>query len=152
MEITIPWTNDIICYARQFPRNPKGQYQTEKGGAIASATPKAGIEIGTLPVGAKVKLTINNAGWDFLVVHQGNPDAAMYDASCDGTWLLMQDCYENRQWHSAVINNYASSEIHAYLYNTFFALLDIKAKNKIRYIKIPYGTGSDMAVNSGSDG
>lgn len=61
MEITIPWTNDITCYARQFPRNPRGQYQTERDGAVASATPKGGIEIGTLPVGTAIEVPVLSA-------------------------------------------------------------------------------------------
>ena len=152
MEITIPWTNDITCYARQFPRNPKGQYQTERDGAVASATPKGGIEIGTLPVGSKVKLTVNGVGWDFLVVHQGNPDAAMYDASCDGTWLLMKDIYESRQWHSSNTNVLENSTIQSYLNGTFLDLFDADIKAAIKQVKIPYrkngGSGGTALIGA----
>jgi hypothetical protein len=153
MEITIPWTNDIICYARQFPRNPKGQYQTERDGAVASATPKGGIEIGSMPVGTKVKLTVNGTDWDFLIVHQGNPDVSLYDASCDGTWLLMEDIYESRQWHSSKVNDYENSTIHSYLNGTFLGLFDADIQAAIKQVKIPYvnGTGSS-AVASGASG
>lgn len=45
MEIIIPWENDALCVARQFPRNRKGQYQTRLNGAVASATPKANFVV-----------------------------------------------------------------------------------------------------------
>lgn len=48
----------------------------------------------------------------YFVVHKGRPSAA-YDASCSGVWLLMEDIYENRQWHSSNVNDYANSTIHA---------------------------------------
>lgn len=154
MEITIPWTNDITCYARQFPRNPKGQYQTERDGAVASATPKGGIEIGTLPVESKVKLTVNGTDWDFLIVHQGNPDAAMYDASCDGTWLLMEDIYESRQWNNSDTNDYENSTIHSYLNSTFLGLLDANIQSAIKEVKLPYraGSGHGTTITSGASG
>jgi hypothetical protein len=154
MEITIPWTNDITCYARQFPRNPKGQYQTERDGAVASATPKGGIEIGTLPVGSKVKLTVNGTDWDFLIVHQGNPDVSLYDASCDGTWLLMEDIYESRQWNSSDVNDYENSTIHSYLNSTFLGLLDSDIQSAIKQVKLPYraGSGYGTTITSGANG
>ena len=53
---------------------------------MASAT------IGTKAVGSIVKIKINGVLTDFIIVHQGLP-GAMYDSSCDGTWVLMKDCY-----------------------------------------------------------
>ena len=42
-----------------------------------------------LSVGSKVSIQIDGQSLNFLVVHQGNPDPRVYDASCEGTWLLM---------------------------------------------------------------
>ena len=61
MDIIIPWENDALCVARQFPRNRKGQYQTRPNGAVASATPKAGLAIGTMPVGTAIEVPVLSA-------------------------------------------------------------------------------------------
>lgn len=93
--------------------------------------------ISTLAVGSSVYLNVGGTRTEFLVVHQGLP-SSMYDASCNGTWLLMKDIYENRAWHSSNVNKYESSDIHSYLNNTFLNLLDSNIKNTIKQVKIPY--------------
>ena len=76
-----------------------------------------------LGIGHSIKLNLNGTPWDWLVVHQGLP-SSIYDASCDGTWLLMMDIYENRVWQSGNINKYESSDIYTYLNNPFLNLFD----------------------------
>ena len=78
----------------------------------------------------------------------------MYDASCNGTWLLMQDIYEKRAWDSSNTNDYANSTIHSYLNSTFLDLLESNIKNVIKRVKIPYrkGSGASKTVTSGSSG
>lgn len=90
-----------------------------------------------LEIGQTIKLNLNGTPWDWLVVHQGIP-SSIYDASCDGTWLLLKDIYENRQWHSSNENKLESSDIHAYLNNTFLNLFDSNIKDTIKQVKIPY--------------
>ena len=131
------------------------------GGAVATDYTVGGdpsgapalIRLGDMAVGRTIKLPFNGTLYDFLVVHQGKP-SDMYDDSCAGTWLLMKDCYENRAWHSSVVNDYAASDIHSYLNNGFLRLFDEKIQAKIKSAKIPYvnGTGPDGAVASGADG
>ena len=77
----------------------------------------------------------------------------MYDDSCNGTWLLMKDVYEIRQWHSSDSNSYKASTIHSYLNSTFLNLFDSNIKDAIKQVKIPYvnGTGNS-AVASGANG
>lgn len=108
--------------------------------------------LGSVAVGSSVYLNVNRKRTEFLVVHQGLP-GSMYDSSCDGTWLLMKDIYEKRQWHSSNINSYKASTIHTYLNGTFLKLFDTDIKAQIKTVKIPYvnGTGSS-AVASGSSG
>lgn len=121
-------------------------YQSQSG------TP-SGTPIGNLAVGSTVKISVGGSVTDFIVVHQGLPDS-MYDASCNGTWLLMQDIYENRAWHSSNTNDYANSTIHSYLNSTFLNLFESNIKSAIKQVKIPYrkGSGSSTTVTSGSDG
>ncbi len=48
----------------------------------------ASVALSQKAVGSVVKLKFNGAMREFLVVHQGRP-SMLYDASCDGVWLLM---------------------------------------------------------------
>lgn len=97
--------------------------------------------LGAQAVGSIVKLKENGALVDYLVVHQGRP-SSLYDASCDGTWLLRKDIAENRQWHSSNVNEYADSTIHDYLNSTFLARFDANVRNAIKSVKIPFATTS----------
>lgn len=111
------------------------------------------LPVETLAVGDSVWLNVNGTQKEFLVVHQGNPDSALYDASCDGTWLLMKDLYVKITFDSTN-NDYQNSDIHAYLNSTFIDLLDSTVKSAIRQAKIPYvnGTGNTQAVDAGANG
>lgn len=111
-------------------------------------------KLGAMAVGSTVKIKINGTLTDFLIVQQGNPDSTIYDSSCDGTWVLMKDIYENRYWHSSNINDYANSYIHSYLNSTFFNLIDADIRKEIKQVKIPYRKGSGMSIDvtSGSNG
>ena len=113
-----------------------------------------GTLLGSYDVGKTVKIAVSGKDYDWLVVHQGIPDAGIYDASCNGTWLLMKDIYENRQWHSSNTNDYANSTIHSYLNSTFLNLLEPNIKRAIKQVKLPYrkGSGSSETVTSGSNG
>ena len=108
--------------------------------------------LGAVAVGSSVYMNINGVRTEFLVVHQGLP-SSLYDGSCDGTWLLMKNVYETRQWHNSNSNSYKASTIHTYLNGTFLNLFDADIKAQIKTVKIPYvnGTGSS-AVASGSSG
>lgn len=106
-----------------------------------------------LEIGQFIMLNLNNASWYWRVVNQGLP-SSIYDTSCDGTWLLSNDIYENRQWHSSDVNDYANSTIHSYLNSTFLAMLDSNIQNAIKQVKLPYraGSGDDKTVTSGANG
>lgn len=109
--------------------------------------------IGTLAVGSSVYLNVGGVRKEFLVVHQGLP-SSMYDASCNGTWLLMKDIYENRAWHNSNVNKYETSDINTYLNGPFFNLFDSNIKDAIKQVKIPYrkNGGSDGTDQSGANG
>ena len=113
----------------------------------------ANAALSTKAVGSTVKLKVNGSYKDFIVVHQGKP-SSNYDDSCNGTWLLMKDCYENRQWHSSNVNDYANSTIHSYLNSTFLNLFDADIRNAIKQVKLPYraGSGYGTSVTSGASG
>lgn len=111
------------------------------------------VTLSSKAIGSTIKLKVNGSAKDFIVVHQGKP-SSVYDDSCSGTWLLMKDIYENRQWHRSDTNDYANSTIHSYLNSTFLAMLDSNIQKAIKQVKLPYrkGSGTSTTVTSGSNG
>lgn len=111
------------------------------------------VTLSSKAIGSTIKLKVNGSARNFIVVHQGKP-SSVYDDSCNGTWLLMQDIYENRAWHSSNTNDYANSTIHSYLNSTFLNLFESNIKNAIKQVKLPYrkGSGTSTNVTSGSNG
>lgn len=112
----------------------------------------ANVKLGTKAVGSIVKIKVNGASKDFIVVQQGNPNTGTYDSSCNGTWLLMKDIYTTSTFGNN--NSYKDSSIHSYLNGTFFNLIDADIRNAIKQVKIPYqnGTGSGGSLATGSNG
>ena len=91
------------------------------------------VTLSSKAIGSTIKLKVNGSAKDFIVVHQGKP-SSVYDDSCNGTWLLMKDIYENRQWHSSNTNDYANSTIHSYLISTFLNLIEANIMNAIKQV------------------
>lgn len=112
----------------------------------------SGTNAGDIDVGTEVLLNENGQPVNHLIVNQGIP-SALYDASCEGTWLLRKDIAENRQWHSSNSNSYKVSTIHSYLNGDWLDRYDPAVAEAIVQVKIPYvnGTGNS-AVASGSNG
>ena len=113
-----------------------------------------GGSAGDLKVGASVFANVDGVRTEFIIVHQGLPDATLYDASCDGTWVLKKDTYGQGIWGGSVL--YKSSRAHTEVNTTFFGLLDTNIQNLIKTVKIPYlsknNSASDYKVSSGADG
>lgn len=111
--------------------------------------PVTGILAGTLAVGSVVKLMEGGAAVEYLVVNQGIPsNSSLYDASCDGTWLLRKDIHSNRAWYPGGINEYESSAINTWLNGDFFGGLGSAEQAAIKQVKIPYRKNAD---HGGSD-
>lgn len=112
--------------------------------------------ISALAVGSSVFCNVNGVKTEFIVVNQGKP-SDIYDDSCDGTWLLMKNVYENNWWNTSGGNQYSSSYIYGYLNNTFINNFDDGIQGIIKQVKIPYvngyGSGSGTyPVASGANG
>lgn len=110
----------------------------------------ANVRLGAKAVGSIVKIKVNGAAKDFIIVHQGLPSSA-YDASCNGVWVVMKDIYTIRNWDDSNCD-YLNSDMTAYLNGTFISLIDANIRNAIKQVKIPYINYSDDNVMSGSNG
>ena len=126
-------TNNTLYYYGAFAYNSDGVYSE---GAFVSATPVAGTPLGNIAVGTLIKTTLNGAPWEFRVVNQGLP-SDMYDESCDGTWVLINNIYITGNWNISV----------SYLNGAFLELFDSGIRNLIKEVKIPYlsQTGGSIA-------
>lgn len=119
-------------------------------GQLTAVTPK----LSNLDIGSSVYMNVDGAQREFLVVHQGRP-SSVYDSSCNGTWLLMKDSYIRKGLTGYTIgNDYAASNVHSYLNDTFVNLFDSGIQSIIKQVKIPYtnGKGSVGTVSTGSSG
>lgn len=116
--------------------------------------PVAGILASDLAVGSTVKLMEGSTAVEYLVVNQGIPgNSSLYDASCDGTWLLRKDCHSSRQWHTSDVNTYASSAINTWLNGDFFNSLGSVEQATVRQVKIPYYIGGgSTTIHTGVNG
>ena len=114
----------------------------------------ANVKLGTKAVGSIVKIKVNGAAKDFIIVQQGNPNTSTYDSSCAGTWLLMKDSYNYMKWNATYENNYASSDINSWLNGTFYNLIDADIRAVIKQVKIPYHSGSyyNGTLHTGANG
>ena len=117
--------------------------------------PVTGIQAGTLAVGSTVKLMEGGTAVEYLVVNQGIPsNSSLYDASCDGTWLLRKDIHSERQWNTSNVNIYETSTINTWLNGDFFNSLGSVEQATIKQVKIPYrkNGGSGGTDQSGANG
>lgn len=103
-------------------------------------------QLSKLSVGSTVFLNIEGGKRDFIIVNQGLPSSD-YDDSCNGTWLLMKEIYEQREWNDVLStsNSYSKSTIHNYLNSKFLELLDPDIQDVIKLVKIPYITDSSTS-------
>lgn len=128
---------------------------------------KSSVSLGSLAVGTEVFMNLNGWRSEFIVVHQGLPDATLYDSSCDGTWLLLKSSedlvasdysYPSKKWteSSDTSNNiYAQSTTHkSYLNTEVFGMFDSTIQSLIKQVKIPYvdGDGKTGVIKNGADG
>ncbi len=106
--------------------------------------------LGSYAVGKTIKISVDGKDYDWLVIHQGLP-GSMYDASCNGTWLLMEDIYTNMQFNSRKNNLFVSSPILQYLNTTFHDAIDANVRKLIKVATIPYIAENNTITASSGD-
>ena len=123
-------------------------------GGCRAKEPSTSILASSLAVGSTVKLMEGGTAVEYLVVNQGIPsNSSLYDASCDGTWLLSKDILELLAYNSSENNSYKASAIHSYINSTFFNLLGEMKQSVIKQVKIPYVNETGGAgIASGASG
>lgn len=119
---------------------------------------QSNLSLAELPVGSSVFMNMNGVSTEFLIVHQGLPDATIYDSSCDDTWLLMKNVcgndYNDDIWFNDSHCDFQQSSIRAHLNDVVYFMFDSNVQHIIKQVKIPYqkGTGASGYPVTGSDG
>ena len=90
--------------------------------------------------GTIINLPVNGVMTPHRVVHIGNPEPSLYDASCDGVWLLRKDIVENGQWNASNVNTLAGSTIMTTMQG-YVDDYDETVQAAIKTVKIPYCVG-----------
>lgn len=113
----------------------------------------SGTNAGDIDVGTEVILNENGQPVNYLIVNQGIPEnSPLYDASCDGTWLLRKDIRELGAWNVSGVNTLPGSTIMTTMAG-YVDDYDPKVQEAIKTVKIPYCVGNGSAtVNSGANG
>lgn len=123
------------------------------GGMPGPGPTPGGSAAGDLLVGQTVAIKESGTPIPYLVVHQGNPDAGLYDASCEGTWFLRQEIVAMKIYGASRF--YADSEMPDFLdpdiAGSATSGLDEKIKNSMKVVQIPYhaSTGDIMSGANG---
>ena len=111
------------------------------------------ISAGDLEVGKVVRLNEKGTPVDYLVVNQGIPEnSPLYDASCEGTWLLRKDIREMGPFNSGGGNALPGSSILSTM-SGYMKDYDLPVQAAIKTVKVPYCVWNGSAtVNSGKNG
>ena len=124
------------------------------GGDMPSPGPgPGGSAAGDLLVGQTVAIKESGTPIPYLVVHQGNPDAGLYDASCEGTWFLRNEIKAMRTYGSSRFYNYSAMPdfLDPDIAGSATSGLDEKIKNAMKVVQIPYHAATG-GVMSGANG
>lgn len=110
--------------------------------------------LGNVAVGTTLKLQENSGAVEYLVVNQGLP-SSLYDASCNGTWLLRKEIYTTGPWGSSQDTTWEGSRIIPNFNNTEtggLSTFPLSVQNVILTVKIPYMETRSGPVMSGANG
>lgn len=102
-------------------------------GGVLREVYSAAKPLSSLNVGDIVKIKEDSVPTNFIIVHKGNPDPTLYDASCNGIWLLRERIH--RKYGLGTNGWYDTTYIHSWLNNGYLNSLET---NVIKTVKIPY--------------
>ena len=104
-------------------------------GGVARQFFATGPVIGDLEAGSIVRLNVSGKATEFIVAHQGLP-SDQYDASCDGTWLVMKDIHAKDVWGN--VNLYEGSTISIAMEQVFYGKLDKGVQSIVMQADVPW--------------
>lgn len=118
-----------------------------------------GIPVSELVVGDSIYMQEYGNRVEFVLINKGLPSAStLYDASCDGLWVLRKDILKSTTITntSTYISDYATSNIPSELDSYVAGAFDDGTKDLIKQVKIPYAAynknSSTGSVFSGESG
>ena len=122
-------------------------------------------QLGSMAVGSIVQIKENGVLSEYIIAHQGIPHPALkyedgswtdveYDDSCDGTWLVRKNAFdETRAWDDGNDSKYETSSIDSWLNGDFINMLEPAIRSRIKRVKIPYiKGGASGSYTSGASG
>lgn len=99
--------------------------------------------ISALSVGSSVFFNVGGVKTEYIIVHKGNPDETIYDASCDGVWAVCKNIPNNSlAWRSMPYVIYSDSLARSWPNTTYYNTIDSGIKQYIKTAKLPYTTYS----------
>lgn len=120
-------------------------YDIKKGRTLIDGTGydiSFGTPIGELPVGSSVYMNVSDTRSEFIIVHQGNPNPAIYDASFDGTWLMIKNIYDTCDsgftTETAGARDYSTTKALKHLNEEVLQTFEQSIQKDIREVSIPY--------------
>lgn len=98
------------------------------------------VNTSNLTVGQVVKFMYAGTPKEYRVLHIGNPNTGIYDASCDGVWLceINADASSYGRWSSTTIANWTDNLIMERLNETVSQKLDAGIQGVVKNIVLPY--------------
>lgn len=119
-------------------------YDIKKGRTLIGGTGydiSFGTPVGELAVGTSVYMNVGGVRKEFIIVHQGNPNPEIYDASCNGTWLMIKDIYDTSEWGFTTTvsyeQKYSTSKAFQHLNETVLQAFEPSIQKDIQQVNIP---------------
>lgn len=104
------------------------------------------VNLATAKVGQEINLPYNGKMIPHIVLHIGNPNPSLYDASCDGVWLMQKVAQLNTDWArgEGATNEFTKSSMVSIVggeRNRY----DKSVADAMKNVKIPYCVGGGSA-------
>ena len=100
-------------------------------------------KLGNVPVGTILHMKENGVYQDYLVVHQGLP-SSMYDASCNGTWLLRKATYSTGVMTSGISLSWEETPEYRFLTSDFIEFFEQNILDLVNEVKINTKSGTSV--------
>ena len=104
------------------------------------------VNLATAKVGQEINLPYNGKIIPHIVLHIGNPNPSLYDASCDGVWLMQKIAQLNTDWArgEGATNEFTKSSM-ASIVGGERNRYDKSVADAMKNVKIPYCVGGGSA-------